>query len=85
MKIRSVLIGEKAQEKILKHGLQRSEVENGLHFGKPKFSKDRYGRYLAITHFNRYITIVFEYVDFNADIVTAYPSEEWQIKKYKRK
>ena len=85
MKLVKVLIEELAQKKILRHGLQREEVENGVHFGNPKFSKDRHGRYLAITHFNSYITVVFEYINFNAYVITAYPSSDWQIKKYKRK
>ena len=85
MKIRKVLIEDLAQEKILQHGLRREDVENGIFFGKPKFSKDKYGRYLAITNYNRYITVVFEYVNSDANVITAYPSSDWQIKKYKRK
>ena len=85
MKIRKVLIEDLAQEKILEHGLEIGEVENGMLFGNPKFLKDRYGRYVAITNYNRYITIVFNYDDFNANVITAYPSSDWQIKRYKRK
>ncbi len=85
MEINDILIEEDVQEKILGHGLQREDVENGLHFGNPKFSKDRFGRYLAITHYNRYVTVIFEYKDSNAHIITAYPSADWQVKKYKRK
>jgi len=85
MKIRKVSIDELAQEKVLEHGLKIDEVENGILFGNPNFSKDRYGRYLAITHHNLYITIVFEYVNFCAYVITAYPSSDWQIRKYKRK
>ena len=85
MKINKVVIEEFAQEKILNHGLKIEEVENGIFFGKPKISKDRYGRYVAITNCNRYITIVFEYDDSNANVITAYPSSDWQIRRYKRK
>ena len=85
MRIRKVLIEEWAQGKIIEHGLKRKEVENGIFFGNPKFLKDKYGRYVAITHYNRYITVVFEYVNFNANVITAYPSSDWQIRKYKRK
>ena len=85
MKIRKVLIEEWAQEKIIGHGLKRKEVENGIYFGSPKFSKDKYGRYVAITNHNRYITVVLEYANFNANVITAYPSSNWQIRKYKRK
>lgn len=85
MKIHKVLIEDLAQEKILEHGLKIDEVENGILFGNPKFSKDRYGRYLAITHHNKYITVVFEYVNFNAYVITAYASSDWQVRKYKRK
>ena len=85
MKIRKVLIDDIAQQKILEHGLKREEVENALLKGKPKFSKDRYGRYLALTRHNRYITVVFEYANFNADVITAYKSSDWHIRRYKRK
>jgi len=85
MKIRKVLIDDIAQQKILEHGLKREEVENALLEGNPKFSKDRYGRYLALTCHDRYITIVFEYTNFNADIITAYKSSDWQIRRCKRK
>jgi len=85
MRIRRILIEDIVQEKILGHGLQREEVENGLLYGNPKFSKDRHGRYLAITHHSRYITVVFEYISFNVEVITAYPSSDWQIRRYKRK
>ena len=85
MKIRRIIIEESAQEKILGHGLEIVEVENGMLFGNPKFLKDRYGRYLAITHHNRYITVVFEYINLDAHVITAYKSSDWQITLYKRK
>ena len=81
MRVRKIIIEDWAQEKILGHGLKREEVENGLFLGKPKFLKDRHGRYLAITNYNLYITIVFEHVNFNAKMITAYPSSGWQMSR----
>ena len=85
MKIGRILIGDLAQEKVLGHGLEIIEVEHGIRFGNPKFLKDRYGRYTALTHHNRYITVIFEYVDFNALVITAYKSSDWQIRLDQRK
>lgn len=85
MRIRKTLIEDLAREKILKHGLKKEEVENALLYGNPKISKDKYGRYLAIAHHNRYITVIFEYVNFDAEVITAYQSSDWQIRRYKRK
>jgi len=85
MRIRKILIEGLAREKILKHGLQAGEVENALLHGNPKITKERYRRYVAITSHNRYITVIFEYANFNAEVITAYKSSDWQIRKYQRK
>lgn len=63
------------------------EIENTLLQNKPFFSKAKDGRYVALGKWNRYITIIFNYGGKNkeADIVTAYPSSDWQIKLYRRK
>lgn len=70
-----------------KHGITMEEIKNTLFEGRPFFSRAKDGRYIALGKFNRHITIVFNYNEAHkeADIITAYPSSDWQIKLYKRK
>ena len=85
MIIANVIIEDRVKEKILdKHGITANEIKNALAW-KPMVLKTRQKRYMAIGFHYRYITIVFEYDRKTANIVTSYPSSEWQIKLYKRK
>ncbi len=62
------------------------EIKKTLLEGKPYFSKTKDGRYFSIGKFNRYISVVFNHNKFNeSEIITAYPSSDWQIKLHKRK
>jgi len=82
MNIRKILIEAETQEKILlKHGIKREELENALLEGKPRFFRIRDDIYMAIAHYEHYLTIIFEYDKPNAIIKTAY----WQIRRYKKK
>lgn len=88
MKINAVKISLKTKIKIHnEHGITMKEIENVLLENKPYFAKTKLGRYVALGKWSRYITIIFNYNESNkeADIVTAYPSSNWQIKLYKRK
>ena len=86
LKITKILIEADIQEKILtKHGIHREELEEALLSGKPRFFVIRGNLYFGFTHLYRYITLVFEYDTACAIIKTAYPSSDWQIKRYKKK
>ena len=85
MLIKEIQIDKKVEYKIYKkHGVIFYEVKNGL-LSKPYFRKTKDEKYLAITKFNRFITVIFTYENGIADIITAYPSLEWQIKLFKRR
>ena len=85
MIIENVIIEDKVKEKILeKHDVTAFELENVL-LSRPLVLKAKENRYLAIGFYHRYLTIVFEYNKRNANIITAYPSSEWQVKLYKEK
>lgn len=86
MKINKVLIDIVTQEKILfKHGIKIEEIENALLEGNARFFIIKRSLYMAVAHYDRYITIIFEYNKQNAIVKTAYPSSDWQIRRYKRK
>lgn len=86
MIIKQVLISEDVKRKIFeKHGVSFEEIENGLLRGNPLVYKTTEGRYLALTHHHRYLTVIFIYESPNAQVITAYPSSPWQIKLYKKK
>lgn len=85
MLIREIHLKVAAEEKVQEHGVTKSEVEDALLRDEPKYAKARSGRYMAIGKAQRFITIIFEYADGIATIVTAYPSSESQIKFYHRK
>lgn len=85
MRITKVIIGEEVRAKILyKHNVEAVEVEEVLLQAKVML-KSAFGRYLAIGYYQRYLTVVFEYNQGLATIITAYPSSERQINYYKRK
>jgi len=86
MKIKKIQIELEIEKKIFnKHGVARTEIEEGLLNNKPIFYRAKEKRYMALTHKFRYITIIFRYEKGIANIRTAYPSSDWQIKLYKRK
>lgn len=85
MKIKKVQIELEIEKKIFdKHGVARKEIEEGLLDNNPVFYKAKEGRYMALTHKFRYITIIFGYEKGIANVKTAYPSSDWQIRLYKR-
>ena len=88
MIIKAVKISLKTKIKAYdKHGITMEEIKNTLLQNKPYFSKTRDGRYVVLGRWNRFITIIFDYNEIckEAEVVTAYPSSDWQIKLYKRK
>ena len=86
MRIQKELIEENIEEKVnKKHGIYRKEIENALFEGKPIFFRTKEGKYVAIGHKEKYLTIVFLYEKQMAKVITAYSSSEWQMKLYKRR
>ena len=82
---RKEYIEDRVKEKILdKHNVTAFEIKNVL-LNKPLVLKTKLDRYLAVGFHYRYITVAFEYKTKTANIITAYPSSEWQIKLYKQK
>jgi len=85
MLIKEVQIDKIIERKIYKkHGVIFYEVKNGL-LSNPYVKKTKDDRYMAITKFSRFITVIFAYENRIVDIITAYPSSEWQIKLFKNK
>ncbi len=85
MRIENIIIGKLTIEKILdKHNVDIKEIKAVL-LEKPLIMKSKYKRYMAVGYYHRYLTVIFEYEDKQAKIVTAYPSSEAQIKRYKLK
>ncbi|MBI2076329.1 MAG: hypothetical protein HYT72_03730 [Candidatus Aenigmarchaeota archaeon] len=85
MIIENILIEDKVKEKVLKkHNVTAEEIKNVL-LRNPIVLRAKKKRYLAIGFDSRYLTIVFEYARKTANIVTTYPSSEWQKKLYKSK
>ena len=86
MKNIKVCVSPDVQEKLLyKHGIGLDELKDSLIYGKPRIFRQEKKTYLAITHHLRYLTIIFEYTKPAANIITAYPSSESQIRRYKKK
>ncbi len=85
MIIKEVVIDKKVKIKIYhKHGIRFKEAKEAL-LNKPLVRKIRDGKYMAVNLVERYITIIFSHENGIADIVTAYPSSDWQIKLFKKK
>tara|TARA_B100001971_G_C17813583_1_gene345328 strand:- start:281 stop:535 length:255 start_codon:yes stop_codon:yes gene_type:complete len=83
MRIKKVLVSFEVQEKIFKkHNVTREQIEN-VFFDEPYVFRSKEGRYVAIG--NEYITVVFDYDNGDAEIVTAYRSSRWQKRLYKVK
>ncbi len=85
MLIKEVQIDKIIERKIYKkHGVIFYEVKNGL-LSNPYVKKTKDDRYIAITTFSIFITVIFTYENRIVDIITAYPSSKWQIKLFKNK
>ena len=85
MRFDNIIIEDRIKEKILsKHKVRADEVKETL-LNKPLFLKTKFNRYIAIGHCQRYITIIFEFNNKTANIITAYSSSNSQIKLYKKK
>jgi len=85
MRIKKVMISFETQEKIFKkHNVRRKDIE-AVFFDDPYYFKDKYGRYVVIGFIDDYVTVIFEYQEEIATIVTAYRSSRWQKKLYKVK
>ena len=85
MEIKTVVLSKQTVYKIhCKHGVRIKEIKSVL-LGNPYVSKTKFERYVAIGKDTRFITVVFTFEQRVAEIVTAYPSSEWQIKLYKTK
>ena len=78
-------IEPETQEKILhKHGIRVRELRIALKDPRRKIRRMRDNIYMAVTHYARYITVFFEYEQNRGRIITAYPSQDWQIQMYNR-
>ena len=86
MKNLQIHVSHNVQEKVLyKHGIEVDELKEALKYGKPKIIKLEGNTYMAITHYLRYITMIFKYNKPIANVITAYPSAESQIRRYNKK
>lgn len=85
MKIKGVYIDRRAKLKVYhKHGVRFSEIKE-VFLRKPLVRRTRDRKYMAVNHVNRYITVVFSCKQEIADILTAYPSSDWQVRMFKKK
>lgn len=85
MIIKRVVISADVKYKIKeKHGVNFEEAEIAL-LHDPLVYTTRDRLYLAIGFHLRYITVVFTFTKGYAEIITAYPSSDWQIRLYKSK
>ena len=84
MRIHQIRISERIAEKIqAEHGVFPDEAEEIL-FSNPIVRRAKDGRYMAIGLIDRYLTVIFEFERGTAEIVTAYPCSDWQVRLYKR-
>ena len=85
MRIKQVMIAKEVKIKISrKHGIKFKEIKEVL-LNNPLVRRTRDGKYIALNVVERYLTVVFAYSNYAADIVTAYPSSDWQIKLFKKR
>ncbi len=86
MKVKEVKITTEVAEKVFKkHLIKEQEIKKSLLYKEKYVTKTKDNRYLAIVKHPRYLTIIFEYKEGAAKIITAYPSSEWQKKLYEKK
>ena len=85
MIIKKVIIDKEVKVKIYcKHGVYFREVREAL-LNNPLVMRTRNERYMALNFAGRHITVIFSFFKGIADIVTAYPSSDWQVKLFKNK
>ncbi len=85
MRISKIKVSVEVQEKVFKkHNVSRDELE-AVFFDDPYYFRDRKGRYVAIGFIGSYVTVVFEFSEGCAEIITAYRSSKWQKKLYRMK
>ena len=86
MKIQKFIVEAEIEEKILtKHGINREEFDNSLENGNRRTFRLKDNIYMAVTHYIRYITVIFDYEPPNAKVRTAYPSGMDEINRYNKK
>jgi len=85
LRIYDVFINRRIADKIWEeHGVSADEAVDLLH-SDPMIRRARKGRYIAVgLAVGGYLTIIFEYQRGTAEIVTAYPSSDWQVRLFKR-
>jgi uncharacterized DUF497 family protein len=85
LRIHDVFISQRIADKIWEeHGVSADEAIE-LMYGDPMIRRARDGRYMAIgLSPSGYLTVIFEYHRGVAEIVTAYPSSDWQVKLFKK-
>lgn len=87
MRIHCVTISEEVEDKIVtEYSVTFASVESVL-LGDPYVCKAKGQRYMAIglDDTPRFVTVIFDYAQGEAEVVTAYPSSDWQIRLYRRK
>jgi hypothetical protein len=88
VRINAIKITPETAMKIFeKHSVLQEEIYEMLHDDAPEFRAVGGDQYLAIgLSATRHITVFFRYDDMTkeAEITTAYPSPQSQIKAYKR-
>ena len=85
MRIHDVFISERVADKIWdEHGVSADEATELL-YSNPMIRRARDGRYMAIgLSPSGYLTVIFEHDRGVAEIVTAYPSSDWQVKLFQK-
>ena len=85
MRIHDVFISKRIADKIWdEHGVSADEATELL-YSNPMIRCARDGRYMAVgLSPSGYLTVIFEYHRGVAEIVTAYPSSDWQVKLFKK-
>jgi len=83
--IRDVFISRRIADKVWEeHGVSADEAVDLL-YGNPTIRRARKGRYMAVgLAAGGYLTVIFEYQRGMAEIVTAYPSSDWQVRLFKK-
>lgn len=86
MLIERVLIEEEVKQKILqKHNVRAREIRH-VFDRDPYMTRTRDDRYLMIGKAHtRFLTVIFEYSQNTAFVVTAYDAADWQKNLYKEK
>ncbi len=85
MRIHDIFISQRIANKIWEeHGVSADEAIE-LMYDNPMIRRARDGRYMAVGFSaSGYLTVIFDYDRGVAEIVTAYPSSDWQVKLFKK-